>query len=203
MLRFITSRLLLALFAFWLVNSGVFFLARSTGDAAALLVPLDATPDQALQIRQSLGLDRPLLAQYGRFLGDLAHGDLGVSYRNREPVATLLVQRAGASFRLSSFALLVALLVGVPAGMIAAVRQGRWPDHLVQSVAFVTQFSIGSVLLFILFVTHALVGAATDMNLHVVDRRCSSEDAVVVRRKSFRLGNRLTAAERAPVEERE
>ena len=139
MLRFITSRLLLALFAFWLVNSGVFFLARSTGDAAALLVPLDATPDQALQIRQSLGLDRPLLAQYGRFLGDLAQGDLGVSYRNREPVATLLVQRAGASFRLSSFALLVALLVGLPAGMIAAVKQGRWPDHLVQSVAFVTQ----------------------------------------------------------------
>lgn len=139
MLRFITSRLLLALFAFWLVNSVVFFLARTTGDASALLVPLDATPEQALRIRQSLGLDRPLLAQYGRFLGDLATGDLGVSYRNREPVATLLAQRAGASFRLSAFALAVSLLIGVPAGMLAAVKLGRWPDHLVQGVAFVGQ----------------------------------------------------------------
>ena len=139
MLRFVVSRALLALFAFWLINSVVFFLARATGDASALLVPLDATPQQAQVIRQNLGLDRPLVAQYGQYMARLAQGDLGTSYRNREPVTEILAQRAGASFRLTFVALLLSLVIGVPAGMLAAVWQGRWVDHLVLAVAFVGQ----------------------------------------------------------------
>ena len=139
MLRFFASRALLALLAFWLINSIVFFLARTTGDASTLLIPLDATPEQAQAIRQGLGLDRPLVVQYGQFLGGLVQGDLGVSYRNREPVSTLISQRAGASFRLTLFALVVSIVLGVPAGMLAALKKDRWPDHLVLAVAFIGQ----------------------------------------------------------------
>lgn len=139
MIRFIASRACLALFAFWLINSIVFFLARSTGDASTLLIPLDATPEQAQVIRQGLGLDRPLVAQYGQFLGQLVQGDLGVSYRNNEAVSSLVAQRAGASFRLTFFALVVAIGIGVPAGIVAALTRDRWPDHMVLGAAFVGQ----------------------------------------------------------------
>ena len=153
MLRFIISRGLLALFAFWLINSAVFFLARATGDASALLVPLDATPEQAQVIRNTLGLDRPLLVQYGQYVANVSRGDLGTSYRNREPVLEILSQRAGASFRLTFVALLLSLCVGVPAGVLAAVRQGRWPDYLVQAVAFLGQ-AVPSFLLALLMVQY-------------------------------------------------
>lgn len=137
--RFVASRTLLALFTLFVVNTLVFLLARGTGDAGALLVPLDATPEQAHAIREHLGLNRSLPVQYGHYLWSLLQGDLGFSVRSREPVAPLLFGAAAVSLQLTAAGLFFGLVTGVPMGVAAAVFKDRWIDHWVRGIAFLGQ----------------------------------------------------------------
>jgi ABC-type dipeptide/oligopeptide/nickel transport system permease component len=105
------------------------------GDPAqAMLGPTAADADVA-QLRRQLGLDRPLIAQYVSFLQGLLHGDLGTSLRTGMPVTGELLGRVPATLELAAAAMLVALAVSIPLGILAAVRRGGVVDHLAMTVS--------------------------------------------------------------------
>jgi len=105
------------------------------GDAAELLLPDDATDEQVAEMREAWGLDRPVWVQYGQFLGNLARFELGESYRYREPVFDMIGARLPATLELSFYALLLAVVVAVPLGVLAALNKGRAIDAVVSVFA--------------------------------------------------------------------
>ena len=108
----------------------VFLLLRLTpGDPAAILAGDAATSEQIAAIRVSLGLDRPLIAQFAIWMGKLLSGDLGQSYYFRIDVATLIAQRLEPTFALAALTILVAVVVSIPLGVLAAWRFGGWFDR--------------------------------------------------------------------------
>lgn len=120
-----------ALVLIWLVLTLTFVLLQAApGDAADLLVAPDAPADVAQQLRQELGLDRPLTHQYGRWLVNLLRGDLGESFRRREPVRSILADALPISIWLGSVSLLLTFVVGVAVGALQAARRDRWIDRV-------------------------------------------------------------------------
>ena len=103
------------------------------GDPAVALAGSDATPDTIQAIRTDLGLDRPLPVQYGIWIGRVLQGDLGRSYASKLPVGEQIAQRIPATLELTIAGLLLALLVSVPTGILAAVREGGPADWAVSS----------------------------------------------------------------------
>ncbi len=100
------------------------------GDPALVLAGEEgANPQVLAQIRAELWLDRPLPVQYVHWLGGLVHGDLGYSWRIRQPVASLVVQKLPVTLQLGVMAFAFAVLIGVPAGVLSAVKRGTWWDH--------------------------------------------------------------------------
>lgn len=94
-----------------------------------------ATPEQIEAIRVRLGLDRPLYEQYWSFVKRTARGDLGRSIYRNQPVSTMIRDRVGATFQLTVAGIGVAILIGVPLGILAAVRQNTWLDSISMTVA--------------------------------------------------------------------
>jgi peptide/nickel transport system permease protein len=121
--------------AFLGVVTLVFFLQRLTGDPVLLLVPQGATQDDIDVIRTALGFDRPIYVQYFKFLVDLAHFDLGRSYVQNLPVVDIISSRICYTLELAAGALVVAIGIGVPIGILIAVRrahgEARWLVGLV------------------------------------------------------------------------
>ena len=105
------------------------------GDPARLLAGDRASDDIVQNIRQQLGLDQPLYIQFGRYVDALAHGDLGTSIRTGRPVAQDLKAFFPATLELAFCSLLLALVIGVPLGILSAVYRNRWLDHLVRLMA--------------------------------------------------------------------
>jgi peptide/nickel transport system permease protein len=106
------------------VSLVVFFMVRAIpGDPAQIMLGQQATQAQVAQVRENMGLDKPIFVQYGLFLKDALRGDLGESTVTGRPVTVELLTRLPATFELTAFAMLVAVLVGVPVGVIAAVKQ--------------------------------------------------------------------------------
>ena len=106
------------------VSIVVFFMVRAIpGDPAQIMLGQQATQAQVAQLRESMGLDKPIIVQYGLFFKDAIRGDLGDSIVTGRPVTTELLKRLPATFELTAFAMLIAVLVGVPVGVIAAVKQ--------------------------------------------------------------------------------
>jgi peptide/nickel transport system permease protein len=128
MKRFIVKRLGYAVLSLLLLSLTIFLLVRLTGDPAVLLVEPGASKDDLTAIRLQLGLDRPIWVQYGQFMSNLARGDLGHSFYYRTPVLELYLSRLPHSLMLAVAAMAFSLLVGIPSGIIAAVRVGRWWD---------------------------------------------------------------------------
>ena len=93
------------------------------GDPAQIMLGQQATQEQVQQIRENMGLDKPIFVQYGLFLKDALRGDLGDSIVTGRPVTTELLTRLPATLELTAFAMLIAILVGIPVGVISAVRQ--------------------------------------------------------------------------------
>jgi peptide/nickel transport system permease protein len=108
----------------------VFLLLRLTpGDPAAILAGDAATGEQIAKIRTELGLDRPLVVQFGIWIGKVLSGDLGQSFYFRIDVTTLIAQRLEPTFALAAMTILIAVLVSVPLGALAAWRFGGWLDR--------------------------------------------------------------------------
>ena len=106
-------------------------------------------------VYRELGLDQPLLVQYLRYLGQLFAGDLGVSIMTAQPVLDDLLRFFPATLELATVATLLGVCAGVPLGVLAAVRQGRWADHLVRVVGLfgysVPVFWLGMLALFVFY----------------------------------------------------
>jgi ABC-type dipeptide/oligopeptide/nickel transport system permease component len=105
------------------------------GDPAVYFAGPAATPQSIAEIRKSLGLDRPLPDQFLRYVNDLAHGNFGNSLSTGQPVAAEITSRLPASAELTLFGLLLSIVIAVPLGILAAVKQGSWIDHLCRVVA--------------------------------------------------------------------
>jgi len=135
-----------------------FMLTRLSGDPSALLLPLDAPPEQREQLREDLGLDEPLPVQYLRFMQGALQGDFGDSFRYQVPASEIVLERAPATLTLAAAALFIALLIGLPFGIIAALRHGGMADSAVQLTSVVGQalppFYVG--LLALIFVAPAV-----------------------------------------------
>ena len=120
----------------------VFALLRlAPGDPAAIMAGDAASAEQIAQIRAGLGLDRPLVVQFGLWLGKVLRGDLGESFYFRIKVATLIGQRLEPTFALAALTILIAVLVAVPLGALAASRHGGWLDRALMGFS-VLGFSI-------------------------------------------------------------
>ena len=137
MSRLVISRLLLAvpvLFVVTMATFGLVFLVP--GDPAATLAGESATPERIDELRTVLGLDRPVVEQYRDWLGGAVRGELGDSLFRNRPVAELIVERVPVTLALTGFAVLIAVLVAVPAGLVAGSpwQPDRSSDHAVHVV---------------------------------------------------------------------
>jgi len=128
MKRFIVKRMGYAALSLILLSLIIFLLVRLTGDPAVLLVEPGASREDMAAIRVQLGLDRPIWVQYGQFVSSVLRGDLGHSFYYRTPVLELYMSRFPHSLMLALAAMAFSLLVGIPSGIIAAVRVNQWWD---------------------------------------------------------------------------
>ena len=128
MLYFLLMRSAQAAFALFGVASLVFVIQHLSGDPVALMVPEGATAEEIALLRAQFGFDRPLSVQYADYLVDLARGDFGVSYIQNIPVLDIVASRVSFTLQLSAAALAIALMVGLPIGILAALSRGRWPE---------------------------------------------------------------------------
>ena len=142
MLRFVVSRLAAVVPVLFVVSCVVFLILRlAPGDPAAVIAGNSATTADVEQIRAKLGLDRSLPVQFGIWLGRVLQGDLGYSYFLNKPVAELIAQRLEPTASLAIGTILLAVLIAVPLGALAASRMGGWVDRAL-SVVSVAGFSI-------------------------------------------------------------
>ncbi len=139
LLSYILRRCLYAIFVLFGVATVVFFITRMTGDPVAIMLPPDATVEQMEELRIELGMDKPLLTQYGIFIWDLLHFDLGESLRYDDSTLKLILERLPATLQLASTSLIIALLVSIPAGIISALKQGSLFDRLIMSFVLIGQ----------------------------------------------------------------
>ena len=121
------------------------------GDPAIIMAGVGASGDQVQRIREQFGLDQPFLFQLARWYRGLLIGDLGESITLSRPVIQALAERAPATLALAGFALVLTLVIGIGAGVVAALRQNSWVDRLVMAVA-VFGVSVPSFWLGLLFI---------------------------------------------------
>jgi peptide/nickel transport system permease protein len=129
MKRFILRRLAYATLSLLLLSLTIFLFVRVTGDPTVLLVEPGASRADLEALRADLGLDRPLVVQYVSFLGDLVRGDFGRSFYYRTPVLELYLSRLPNSLVLALAAMAFSLAIGIPSGILAAVRVNGWWDR--------------------------------------------------------------------------
>ena len=138
MLRYLIRRLLLTIPVLLGVATLVFALIHFIpGDPAQAMLGEGATPEEVHQLRERLGLNRPLIAQYGSFLRGLVRGDLGVSLRNDQPVTRQILERMPATVELAFASMTVAVLIAVPLGIVAAVWHGTAIDFSAMTLSLV------------------------------------------------------------------
>jgi peptide/nickel transport system permease protein len=153
--QYIVKRIGYSLLSLFLLSLTIFFFVRITGDPATLLVEPGASEADIAAIHRQFGLDRPLVVQYLLFMGNLARGDLGQSFYYQTPVFELYFSRLPNSLLLAVVAMAFSLLVGIPTGILAAVRVGTLWDSAGKLFALLglslPSFFVG--LLMILFFT--------------------------------------------------
>ena len=134
MQRFILSRLLQGFFTLWVLSLVVFLSARATGDPALALLPPEASGAAEYEkLKKTLGLDKPIPVQYLLFMQDAVRGDFGNSIIDRRPVRDVLFQRIPATIQLAVAGMVLSIVVGIPLGILSAVKRdsifdklGRW-----------------------------------------------------------------------------
>ncbi|HKF40160.1 MAG TPA: nickel ABC transporter permease [Candidatus Acidoferrum sp.] len=152
MARHLVHRLLLTLPALWLVLTLVFLLIHIVpGDPVEQMLGEGANLSQIAELRQALGLDQPLLTQYGHYLGQMVRGDLGHSFKFQAPVRQVIFERYPATLELAFLALLVCAALAIPAGVWAAYRRGSNADRAVGVFSLlglaVPNFALGPLLI--------------------------------------------------------
>lgn len=156
MIRFLVRRVAWGALVVWLVATLVFVVYFAVPrDVARLIAGRQASDETVAVVRARLGLDQPVLVQYGRFLGRLARGDLGVSFVTQESVRSIVARDLPVSASLALGGAALWLLLGVGAGVIAATRPRSRTDRIITAIALFTYsmpaFLVGQLLLFFLF----------------------------------------------------
>ena len=153
MQRFILRRVAQSLGVLVVLALVVFALARVTGNPADLLLPEDATRDDREHLLKALGLDRPLHEQLVKFVGGALHGDLGTSIRYRRPAVELFLERLPNTLTLVPLALISAVVIAIPLGLLAAVYRGTIIDRLSGAIAVLgiatPSFWLGIILIYV------------------------------------------------------
>jgi peptide/nickel transport system permease protein len=145
--RYFFRRLLQAVpVAFGVVTIVFLLLHMLPGDPVEIMLGESAVPAMKEELRRELHLDRPVLVQYGEFLAGLPRGELGVSFRSREPVAREIARRFPATLLLAATSILVAVAVALPLGILAAMRRGKAAD-LISGFAAMLSLAIPNFLL--------------------------------------------------------
>jgi peptide/nickel transport system permease protein len=129
---YIIRRMLHGILVLFGVSVIVFLLMHLGGDPVAVLLPLDAPPEQVEAFREEMGFNRPLPVQYFYFLSRAVRGDFGYSYHYRTDAMSIVLERMPATLKLTFGALIVALVVSIPAGIYAALKRGTVSDMLVR-----------------------------------------------------------------------
>jgi peptide/nickel transport system permease protein len=136
-LAFIIRRILQSFAVMAVVAFIAFGLFNFTGDPVTFMVGQDATQEERARLRADLGLDLPFYVQFGRFVGRAVQGDFGLSLRQGRKVSTLLKERLPATLELAFVAALLALVLGVPAGVYTALRRDSWLSQLLLAVSLI------------------------------------------------------------------
>ncbi len=173
MRTFLLRRLLQSLVVLLGVSFVVFFILFLTGDPAAVMLPPEATAEDIQRFRESMGFNDPFFVQYGRFLLGALRGNFGTSIRHGEPAFTLVVERMPATFELAGAALVIALLLAIPAGIVSAVRRNTLVDYISTVVALLGQsmptFWLGIMLILVFSVQfHVLPSSGRGTWQHLV-----------------------------------
>lgn len=137
MKKFLAVRLVKAFLTIWFIFTLVFVFTRLSGDPTFWLLPDDATEETRISLRNSLGLDRPIPEQYMKSIVSIFKGDFGKSYRYLRPVGDLFSERAGATVSLGLIAFGLAIILGVPLGVTAAVNRNSMIDRLTMGATLV------------------------------------------------------------------
>jgi peptide/nickel transport system permease protein len=151
MLAFIVRRLLQATAVMAVVALIAFSLFRYVGDPVLTMLGQDATPEQRIELTESLGLNKPFYVQFGVFIGKALQGDFGISYRQGRKVSTLIMDRLPATLELSIAAAAIALLAGVPMGVYTALRRRGFLSNTLLSLSLIG-VSLPTFLIGILFI---------------------------------------------------
>jgi peptide/nickel transport system permease protein len=157
MLAFVLRRLLQAVAVMVVVALLAFALFQYVGDPVSSLLGTDATPAQREQLRADLGLDRSAATQFMHFCGNALRGEFGISLRQGRKVSTLLIERLPATLELAGLAAALALGLGIPIGVYAALRRGRFLSQCLMGLSLVgvslPTFLIGILLILVFAVT--------------------------------------------------
>ena len=161
---YLIKRLLQSLFAVWGVITLVFLILQLSGDPALLLAPEGSTGEDIALIRTQLGLDRPMIVQYGVYIWDLVNLDLGRSFVQDIPVSEIIASRIPYTLYLAFAALVVAFLVGIPVGIITGIYRGRLIEKILMPIVLVGQsmptFWTGILMILLFAVTLGILPAA-------------------------------------------
>lgn len=153
MTKYVLSRLGEALISVLGLLALVFFAARLTGDPAAMMLPIGATPEQIEEFRRAAGFDRPLLVQFGAFISDALRGDFGTSLQFQRPALTVVLERLPATLELTVAALVLGTTFGALTGMTAALKRGSMLEFCSMSLALLGQatpvFWLGIILIMV------------------------------------------------------
>ncbi len=153
MQRYISRRLVQMIIALFLMSVIVFLLGRLTGDPVSMLLSQYSTEEDRVRITEQLGLTKPILEQYGIFVINALQGDLGKSVAgDNRPALALILERFPASLKLAMASLVISVLIGIPLGVLSAVRRGSVWDGLARLLALLGQslpaFWLGIVLMY-------------------------------------------------------
>ena len=157
MFAFILRRLIQAVIVMVAVAFISFMLFQYVGDPVTFLLGQDATPDQIAELRKALGLDQPFFVQFWHFLVNAAQGEFGISLRQGAKVSSLIAERFPATFELAMVAAVLALVIGVPMGVYAALKRGTFMSQMFMTLSLLgvslPTFLIG-ILLILIFSVH-------------------------------------------------
>ncbi len=155
--RYTLKKLGGALITLVLAASLAFFISHLAGDPTVQMLGMSATPEQIAELKAELGFDRPLVVQYGSFINELAHADLGQSLYAGESNFALIQSRIWASIQLTMVAMVLGVVLGIPLGVYAAAREGRLADRVISSLAILGQsipvFWLGLMLVLLFSIT--------------------------------------------------
>lgn len=173
MLNYLVTRLARASLTLFLILTFSFFILRMTGDPAMLIMSPDAPPEALEAFRKGWGLDAPLWDQYLGFLGNLLQGNFGYSMRDKSPAMELVISRIPATLTLAIPAFFLKLIIGIPAGVIAALYRNSWIDRTLISLSVaghtIPSFVLGLVLVLIFSVSLGWLPSGGDSSIkHII-----------------------------------